>query len=241
MKTALVTGANKGIGYEVAKQMAELGYYVYLGSRNLERGLQAAETLKKEGLENVEAVSLDVLDLESIKRAQVEIEAKGRGLDVLVNNAGISLIGQAQDVYGVTKETILGVFDVNYFGVIHTTQVFLDMLRKSDSPRIVNVTSDLGSLTLQSDPTWQHGGIKPVAYMASKAALNAYTIALAYALKDSNFKVNSANPGSTATDLNNHLGARTPEHAAKIIVKCATLSQEEPSGQFYSEEGILPW
>ncbi|UII20668.1 SDR family oxidoreductase [Fulvivirga ligni] len=241
MKKVLITGANKGIGFQVAKQMAEKGYYVYLGCRDLERGQEAVNKLVAEGLSNVEVLVIDVADSESIIKAKEVYEQKEESLDVLINNAGISFMQAPQLASVVQTDAIKQIFAVNFHGVIETTQQFLPLLKKSDAPRIANVSSDLGSLTTQSNYDWQHAMIKPVGYISSKAALNAFTVALAYELKDSNFKVNSVNPGATATDLNNHMGSRTPEFAAQIIVECATLPEDGPSGKFFSEEGFLPW
>jgi NAD(P)-dependent dehydrogenase (short-subunit alcohol dehydrogenase family) len=240
METVLITGANKGIGFEVAKQLAKQGYFVYMGCRNKANADAAVAKLQSEGITNIAFIEIDVTDTASVKKAAEELNSQLTSLDVLINNAGIS--GSfAQNPINIEMDLVDKIFNTNIKGVIRTTQGFLPLLKKSENPRIVNVSSDLGSLTLQSDPNWQHANIKPVAYMASKAALNAFTVALAYELKAQNFKVNSVNPGSTATDLNNHLGSRTPEFAAKIIVHCATLDKDGPSGKFYGEDGFLPW
>lgn len=240
METVLITGANKGIGFEVTKQLAQQGYFVYMGCRNKANGEAAVAKLQSEGIANIAFIEIDVTDSASVKKAAEELNSKFASLDVLINNAGIS--GSfAQNPETIEMELVDKVFNTNIKGAIRITQEFLPLLKKSDNPRIVNVSSDLGSLTLQSDPNWQHTNIKPLAYMASKASLNAFTVALAYELKNQNFKVNSVNPGATATDLNNHMGSRTPEFAAKIIVQCATLDKNGPSGKFYSEDGFLPW
>ena len=241
MQTVLITGANKGIGFETAKQMATLGYFVYVGSRDKLKGEEAVSKLQALGFSNIEATEIDVTDLNSIIHAKEELESKIACLDVLINNAGISSVGTPQAASHIEIEPIQKVLETNFYGAVQTTQQFLPLLKKSEEPRIVNVSSDLGSLTMQSDPNWMYAKIKPLAYMASKAALNAFTITLAYELKDTKFKINSVNPGSTATDLNNHRGQRTPEFSTQIIVKCATLKDDEPSGTFFSEEGILPW
>lgn len=241
MQTVLITGANKGIGFETAKQMAALNYLVYLGSRDKLKGEEAARKLHALGFLNVEAIEIDVTDLNSIIHAKEELAGKIACLNVLINNAGISSLETPQIASLIKVETIQKVLETNFYGAVQTTQHFLELLKKSGAPRVVNVSSDLGSLTLQSNPDWMHAKIKPLGYMASKAALNAFTIALAYELRDTNFKINSVNPGSTATDLNNNMGKRTPEFSAQIIVKCATLGNDEPSGTFFSEEGILPW
>ena len=240
METVLITGANKGIGFEVTKQLAKLGYYVYLGSRNRSNGESAIDKLKSEGITNVEFLKIDVTDSKSIENACQEIQSKVSSLDVLINNAGISGLF-AQNPTNVSREAIENVFNTNFYGVIQTTQAFLDLLKKSSHPRIVNVSSDLGSLTIQSDPNWKYAQIKPFAYVASKASLNAFTVTLSYELKDQNFKVNSVNPGATATDLNNFRGSRTPEFAAQVIVQTATIAKDGPTGKFFSEEGELPW
>lgn len=239
-ETVLITGANKGIGFEVAKELAKLGYFVYIGSRSKENGQSALDKLHSEGITNVEILVIDVTSLTSIENAKQELQSKINHLDVLINNAGISG-GFQQNPSQISLDLVNKVFDTNFYGAIKTTQHFLDLLKKSENPRIVNVSSDLGSLTIQSDPNWQHAKIKPLAYMASKASLNAFTITLAAELKEQNFKVNSVNPGATATDLNNHMGSRTPEFSATIIVETATLGKDGPTGTFFSEEGILPW
>jgi len=241
MQKVLITGANKGIGFETAKQMAALGYFVYLGSRNKLKGEEAVSKLQALGFSNLEAVEIDVTNLNSITDAKKELESKIPCLDVLINNAGISSIETPQTASSIKVEAIQKLLETNFYGAVQTTQQFLPLLKKSEKPRIVNVSSDLGSLAFQSDPNWIYAPVKPLGYIASKVALNAFTIALAYELKDTKFKINSVNPGATATDLNNHMGKRTPEFSAQIIVKCATLKEDEPSGKFFSEEGILPW
>ncbi|KQM77877.1 short-chain dehydrogenase [Pedobacter sp. Leaf216] len=245
MKTALITGANKSIGFETAKQLIKEGYYVYLGCRDLEKGQQAVKQLELEGLNNVEPILIDVNNPASIKAAKALLESKISVLDVLINNAGIAG-GFPQNVLETAVETYRDVFDTNVFGVIEVTQAFTPILKNSEAPRIVNVTSGLGSLTLHSDPSWKYYPVKPVAYLASKAALNGYTIALAYELRDTPFKVNAVDPGYTATDFNHHSGPGTVEDAASRVVKAATLDTDGPTGQFYSDDnspetGISPW
>lgn len=245
MKTALITGANKSIGFETARQLLQQGYYVYLGSRDSQKGQQAADQLRAEGLDQVEAITLDVDNRESIKYARDMIGQQTRGLDVLINNAGI-LGAMPQTALGTDSSAFRPVFDTNFFGVIDVTQAFIDLLQQSTAPRIVNVTSGLGSLTLHSDPTWKYHAVKPSSYVASKAALNAYTIVLAHELHDTPFKVNAVDPGYTATDFNNHSGPGTVPDAAARVVKAATLGADGPTGQFFSDDnnsetGISPW
>lgn len=241
MKKILITGANKSIGFETARQLLQKGHFVYLGARDLEKGEEAVNKLKAEGLKNVEAVQIDVSNPESIKTARTKINA----LDVLINNAGISG-GFPQTALTASTDVIRAVFDTNFFGVINVTQAFIDLLKESDEPRIVNVTSGLGSLTLHSDPSWKYYAVKGAAYGPSKTALNAYTVVLAYELKDTLFKVNAVDPGYTATDFNRHNGPGTVEDAAARLVKCATLGPAGPTGQFFSDDnspetGISPW
>jgi NAD(P)-dependent dehydrogenase (short-subunit alcohol dehydrogenase family) len=245
MKTVLITGANKSIGFETARQLLKQGYYVYLGSRDLEKGEQAVSQLKSEGLEQVEPIAIDVNDPASVKAARAVLESKISVLDVLINNAGIAG-GFPQNVLDTDASVYKAVFETNLFGVIEVTQAFMDLLQKAEEPRIVNVTSGLGSLTLHSDPSWKYFAVKPVAYLTSKAALNGYTIALAYELRDTAFKVNVVDPGFTATDFNHHSGPGTIEDAAARVAKAATLSSDGPTGQFYSDDnspetGVSPW
>ena len=236
MKSAIVTGANKSIGFEIAKQLAQLGYFVYLGSRDNTKGLKAIKNLNAIGLSNVDCIQLDITDLNSIKAARQQLESKIQNLDILINNAGISG-GFPQPATKVSIDTIRLVFETNFFGTVQVTQEFIELLKKSDQPRIVNVTTELSSLTNHSNPNWKFAQFKPAAYGPSKTALNAYTVMLADELKDTNFKVNCVCPGFTATDFNNHRGDKKVEDAASVIVKYATLEQDGPTGKFLSEEG----
>jgi len=240
MKSALVTGANKSIGFEIAKQLAQLGYFVYIGSRDKTKGSQAIEKLKAMGITNVDRIQLDVTDINSIKAARQELEAKTQKLDVLVNNAGISG-GFPQQATNVSIDTLRIVFETNFFGAVQVTQEFIELLKKSDQPRIVNVTTELSSLTNHSDPNWKFAQFKPAAYGPSKTALNAYTVMLAVELKDTNFKVNCVCPGFTKTDFNNHMGHKKVEDAANVIVKYATLDKDGVTGKFVNAEGEVAW
>ena len=245
MKKALITGANKSIGFEAARQLLQQGYYVYLGSRDAQKGQQAADQLHAEGLTQVEPLVIDVTDSASIAAARAALGEKTNVLDVLINNAGI-LGGMSQPPLSASLSTIREVFDTNLFGVIEVTQTFVDLLRQSPAPRIVNVTSGLGSLTLHNDPTWKYYPVKGAAYQPSKAALNAYTIMLAYELRDTPFKVNAVDPGYTATDFNHHSGPGSVADAAARLVKAATLGPDGPTSQFFSDDnapetGISPW
>jgi len=245
MKTALITGANKGIGFETAKQLLQKGFYVYIGSRNLENGLQAVEKLKAINLTNVEAIQIDVTDDNSVKNARTEIGKKTDILDVLINNAGING-GVPNTALEARTDQFLSAFNTNVFGVARVTQAFIDLLKKSPEPRIVMVSSSVGSLTLQSDPNWlAYNFAKYTVYGSSKAALNMFTIHLAYELRDTAFKVNAVCPGYTKTDFTNHNGGEV-EEAAKRIVKYALLDKDGVSGKFISEEtnpttGEIAW
>jgi NAD(P)-dependent dehydrogenase (short-subunit alcohol dehydrogenase family) len=240
MKTALVTGANRGIGFEVAKQLSALGYFVYLGSRDKVKGVEAVKKLEASGCKNVDCIALDVTDIHSIQSARKELETKTQQLDVLVNNAGISG-GFPQPASQVSMDTLRTVFETNVFGPIQIIQEFLPLLRKSNEPRIVNVTTELSSLTRHGDPTWKFYGYKPSAYAPSKTALNAFTVMLAYELRDTNFKVNCVCPGFTATDFNNYRGEKPVEQGARSIVKYATLDKEGVTGKFFTDEGETSW
>jgi len=240
MKSALVTGANKSIGFETAKQLAQLGYFVFIGSRDKTKGSKAIENLKAMGLTNVDCIQLDVTDIHSIKAARQELETKTKKLDILINNAGISG-GFPQPATKVSIDTLRLVFETNFFGVVQVTQEFMELLKKSGEPRIVNVTTELSSLTHHSDPNWKFAPFKPAAYGPSKTSLNAYTVMLAVELKDTNFKVNCVCPGFTATDFNNHQGTKTVEQGARAIVKYATLDKDEATGKFFNEEGEIAW
>ena len=245
MKSALITGANKGIGFETAKQLSQNGFHVFLGSRDLKNGLEAVEKLRAEGLTNVEAVQLDVTDESSVKTAREEIGKKADALDVLVNNAGING-GMPYTALEASADQMMAAFDTNVFGVARVTQAFIDLLRKSAAPRIVNVSTSVGSLSLQSNPTCPaYDYAKYAVYGASKAAMNMYTVHLAYELRDTAFKVNAVCPGYTKTDFTNHVGGEV-EVAGKRIVKYALLDQNGPTGKFFSEEtnpetGEIPW
>ena len=245
MKKVLITGGNKSIGYETARQLLQKGYYVYLGSRSLASGEEAVARLKEAGLTAVEAIQIDVTDDFSVQKALAVIEGKTDVLDVLINNAGISG-GLPQSALGATMEQFLNVYQTNVFGVVKVTQAFIDLLKKSATPRIVNVSSSQGSLTVASDPDAKYYHHKGAVYQSSKSALNMYTICLAYELRDTEFKVNAVDPGFTKTDFNNHRGTGTVEDAGARVVKYAIIGDEGPTGKYFSEEfnaetGEIPW
>jgi NAD(P)-dependent dehydrogenase (short-subunit alcohol dehydrogenase family) len=238
-KVALVTGANKGIGFETAMRLASQGVTVLLGARDEQRGKEAAAKLQTEGLD-VQFLLLDINDQTTHKAARDFIEDKFGKLDILVNNAAVALeIDQKPSE--LDMQTLRKTFDTNFFGVIALTQTLLPLIRKSDAGRIVNVSSGLGSLTLHNDPAWEFYPVKLLAYNASKTALNAFTVVLAYELKETSIKVNSADPGFTATDMNDHRGYKTVEQGAAVIIQLATLPADGATGGYFNDQGVLPW
>ncbi|KUJ62963.1 short-chain dehydrogenase [Flavobacteriaceae bacterium CRH] len=245
MKSVLITGANRSIGLETAKQLSKKGLFVYLGTRDLEKGNAVVKELNENGFENIKAIQIDVTNVESILAAKNIVESEQGKLDILINNAGISgEYPQKSSEAAITA--IQNVFDTNFFGVISVTQAFIELLKKSDSPRISNITSGLGSLTLHSDPSWKYYDFKATSYVTSKAALNAFTITLAHELKDLPFKVNAIDPGYTATDFNHHSGPGSIESAAAFIIKHTYTDEDAPTGKFYSNDiedatEVSPW
>ncbi|GAB3829346.1 SDR family NAD(P)-dependent oxidoreductase [Pontibacter rugosus] len=203
MKSALITGANRGIGLETAKQLSEQGLFVYVGSRDIKKGKATVEELIGNGFMNVQAIEIDVTKPGSVLSAKNIIEKEQGRLDVLINNAGIS--GPVpQSALETTTDHYKEVFEVNLYGAIHVIQAFIDLMRKSPEPRIINVSTSVGSLSLQSNPGWPaYDYAKYAVYGSSKAALNMYTVHLAYELRDTPFKVNAVCPGYTKTDFTN--------------------------------------
>lgn len=240
MKTVLITGANQGIGLEAAKQLLQKDCFVYLGCRDHDKGMQAKQTLQDSGWENVDLLMLDVTDIDSIRQARQSLESKSARLDVLINNAGTR--GEIpQPASTVSVDEIRSIFETNFFGAIQVAQAFIPLLKKSDAPVIVNVTSDLGSLAFRSDATVKSYTLPRAGYGPSKTALNAYTVALAVELRETAFKVNCVNPGHTATAFNDFAGIKPAAQGAAVIVKYALLDQDGPTGKFFSEEGETPW
>ncbi len=238
-KIALITGANKGIGFEVARQLGKAGQTVLIGARNAELGEAAAAKLKGEGID-ARFVELDLGNEKTIKAAAAFIEKEFGRLDVLVNNAGIA---DKQDgppsVAGL--DGVRRVMETNFIGSLAVTQSMLELVKKSSAGRIVNVSSGLGSLTQHSDPTWKFAAVKVIGYCASKAALNMLTVQLAHELRDTTVKVNSADPGYTATDLNGNSGYQTIEEGAAETVRLALLPDDGRTGSYSDTAGIVPW
>lgn len=237
-RIALVTGANKGIGLEICRQLGRLGFTVLLGSRDTARGESAAQLLRSE-IPNVHAVHVDATAPETFVALRDRIASDYGHLDALVNNAGIGLDWDLT-ADNVPIQTIRDTFETNFFGVIELTQILLPLLRQSPAARIVNQSSILGSLSIHAQPDSKLQDIKPLAYNASKAALNAFTIHLAAALKDTPIKVNSAHPGSVLTDLNPE-GTLSVEQGALTAVRLATLPPDVPTGGFFHLDKSIPW
>jgi len=233
-KVALVTGANKGIGYAIASELAARGFTVLVGARDASRGEAAAKRIAGDA----RSIALDVTSVDSIGEAAERIRLDFRRLDVLVNNAGIARGGKPSEA---SLEDVRAVFETNVLGVIAVTQAMLPLLRQAPAGRIVNVSSRIGSLTAITDPEFPMPGVGGVAYGPSKTALNAVTIAFAQELEGTPIKVNLACPGHTATDLNGHSGPRTVVEAAREPVRLALLGPDGPTGSFSNDAGAIPW
>jgi NAD(P)-dependent dehydrogenase (short-subunit alcohol dehydrogenase family) len=233
MTTTLITGANKGIGFETARQLVEAGHTVYVGSRDAERGRLASEQL------GARAIQLDITDAASVQAAVKTIDADG-GLDVLVNNAAVEERGDGNVVIGpadVTVDVVRKTFDTNVFGTVRVLHAFLPLLQRSAAPVVVNVSSGLGSLTLfASAPADIYPG---VAYPASKAAVNMITVQYAKAFP--HIRINAVDPGFTKTDLNGNTGTQTVEQRAEVIVRLAQVGSDGPTAGFFNAAGSVPW
>ena len=237
---ALVTGANKGIGYEIAVGLGALGWSVGVGARDDQRRKAAVERLRAAGIDAF-GVPLDVTDDASANAAARLIEEQAGRLDVLVNNAAITG-GMPQEPTKIDPATIRTVVETNVIGVIRVTNAMLPLLRRSASPRIVNMSSSVGSLTQQAGTAAeQTAGPVAVAYAPSKTFLNAVTLQYVRELRGTNILINAGCPGYVATDLNGFRGVRTPEQGAAIAVKLATLPDDGPTGQFFDDAGVVPW
>lgn len=236
-KVALITGANKGIGKETSRQLGKLGFKVFIGSRDLGRGQAAAKELQADGID-AEAVQLDVTSQASVDAALATVQKSTGLLDVLVNNAGI--VTERTTTLDTTEiEKVEETMQTNFFGPLRVTKAAQALLEKSKAPRIVNVSSTLGSLATLSDKNSPYADYRLLGYNCSKAALNMLTVITAGAIK--NVKVNSICPGYVATDINNNEGTRSVQEGAAIIVKMATLENDGPNAGFFNDDGAIPW
>jgi NAD(P)-dependent dehydrogenase (short-subunit alcohol dehydrogenase family) len=240
-KIALVTGANKGLGFEMARQLGKAGITVLLGARDPEKGEAAAAKLRGEGLD-AHFLRLDVTNKRDHSAASAFLEKNYGRLDILINNAGISAeaLGSGR-VSTTTEDAIHRTFDTNFFAPVALTQALLPLLKKSDAGRIVNMSSILGSQTLQADPKSPIYDFKSLSYDASKAALNSFTIHLAHELKDTKIKVNSAHPGWVKTDMGTDAAPMEIPEGAKTGVELALLGDDGPTGGFFHLGKPLPW
>jgi NAD(P)-dependent dehydrogenase (short-subunit alcohol dehydrogenase family) len=240
-KIALITGANKGIGLETARQLGKKDITVLLGARDSSKAETAAAELRKDGID-AHPVVIDVSDSESIRTAARQVERDFGRLDILINNAGVMTDDKEKKVSEQTLETWRKTFDTNLFGLIETTQAFLPLLRKSEAGRIVNLSSILGSVTLHAKPGSTIYESKSYAsYNVSKSAVNAFTVQLAYELKDTPLKVNAAHPGWVKTDMGGEGASMEIVDGAKTSVALATLDADGPSGSFVHMGEPLPW
>jgi NAD(P)-dependent dehydrogenase (short-subunit alcohol dehydrogenase family) len=230
MTTTLITGANKGLGRETARQLIEKGHTVYVGARSVERGEAAAAKL------GARFVRLDVTDDASVEAALRVIEEREGRLDVLVNNAGIGSVG----IDGLTGQSVLAMFNTNAVGVVRVTQAALPLLRKSDNPVVVNISSALGSFWAVTNPERHESHSPFVVYGATKAAVSMLTVQYAKAVPE--IKFNAVEPGFTATDFTAGFpGGRPVEESAEVIVRLATIGKDGPTGTFQEKTGELAW
>lgn len=241
-KVALITGANKGLGFEMSRQLGQDGVTVVIAARDLGKAEEATEKLRVEGIA-AQAVALDVTDGASIQAAVKSLEERFGKLDILINNAGIMVETEWGENSTATLplDTIRKTFETNFFGLVAVTQAFLPLVQKSSQGRIVNMSSIMGSLTLQADPNSPVYDAKPFAYDASKAAVNAFTIHLAHALQGTPVKVNSAHPGWVQTELGGEHAPMKVEDGAKTGVQLALLADDGPTGRYIHLGEPLPW
>lgn len=237
-KVALVTGANRGIGFEIARLLGERGMEVLVGARDPARGEEAAARLQALGIAAT-PLHLDVTDAQTIEAAALAIASRYQKLDVLVNNGAISIDG-SHPPSELPLERLRTTYETNVFGVVAVIQAMLPLLRRSEAGRIVNMSSAMGTFGVWSHPYMGFGAAPPLAYGTSKAALNAITVFFARELRETPIKVNAAEPGPVATEMN-PAGTRTPAQGAQIAVYLATLPPDGPTGGFFSETGVVPW
>ncbi len=241
-KVAFITGGNRGIGLETARQLGKQGVKVVIGSRDAEKGKSAAEKLRAEGAD-VDAIRFDITKPADYQEAYKYFDKNFGRLDILINNAGISKepFGAPNNASSINQTTLREIFDTNFFGTIELTQVLLPLIKKAPEGRIVNLSSILGSLALHADPKSPIYDFKVLAYDASKAALNAFTVHLAHELRGTNVKVNSAHPGWVKTDMGTDAAPMEIPDGAKTSVALALLPASGPTGAFIHMGEALPW
>jgi NAD(P)-dependent dehydrogenase (short-subunit alcohol dehydrogenase family) len=239
-RIALITGANKGIGLETARQLGKQGVTILLGARDKQKAKAAAEQLRKEGLD-AHGIIIDVSNSASIRKAVASAKRQYGRLDILINNAGVMFHSEDKSAGNQALDVWQRTFETNFFGVVATTQAFLPLLRKSKAGRIVNLSSILGSMTYHSTPGSPIYGNHVPAYNVSKAAVNAFTVQLAYELKDTKIKVNAAHPGWVKTDMGGEAAPMEISDGAKTSVALATLGGDGPTGAYIHMGQTLPW
>jgi len=239
-KIALITGANKGLGLEMSRQLGHAGIQVLMAARDARKGEEAATKLRDEGL-NVQFLKLDIENSDDRAAAAGTVETNFGKLDILINNAGIAEGGFQVSVSATTESSLRRTFETNFFAPVALTRALLPLILKSDAGRIVNMSSILGSQTLHSDPASPIYDAKTFSYDASKAALNSFTIHLAYELKGTKVKVNSAHPGWVKTDMGGDAAPMEIPEGAKTGVQLALLEEDGPTGGFFHLGNPLPW
>jgi NAD(P)-dependent dehydrogenase (short-subunit alcohol dehydrogenase family) len=244
-KIAFITGGNRGLGFQTALDLKDSGTKVVIGSRDVKQGEEAVSKLRAAGVD-AEVLKFDITSSADHQAAYDYFDSKYGRLDILINNAGVAGgkfpgTGPEHRASDVPLDVLDKVFATNFFAPVALTKRLLPLIKKSPAGRIVNLSSILGSLTLHADPNSPIYNAKSFAYDASKTALNAFTVHLAYELRDTKIKVNSAAPGYTATDMNEHRGTQTVAEGAVAIVRLALLPDDGPSGAFFDKNGSVPW
>ena len=235
-----MTGANRGIGYAIARGLAEQGFVALLGCRDVAKGDAVARDFARAGLE-ARVIPIEITDDASITRATKLIASEFNHLDVLVNNAAVKLEWHPSAPSQLPLAVVRQTYETNVFGTIRVIQSMLPLLQRSDAPRIVNMSSGLGSLTLATTEGTKYQERPLLSYNTAKAALNSVTVQFANELRRTRIKINAADPGPTDTAMTKGTGDRTPEHAAAVAIRLATLPADGPTGCFFDEDGLLPW
>jgi NAD(P)-dependent dehydrogenase (short-subunit alcohol dehydrogenase family) len=239
-RIALVTGANRGIGYEIARGLVERSFLVLVGCRTVELGEAAARNLKSED-RRTQFLPIDITDDASVANAAASIAGEYGKLDVLVNNAAVKLEWHPSPPSQLSLAIVRETYETNVFGTIRVIQAMLPLLYRAESPRIVNMSSGLGSLTLATTEGTKYRERPLLSYNTAKAALNSVTVQFANELRSTHIKINAVDPGATNTPMTRGLGERTPERAAMVAIQMATLADDGPTGCFFDENGELPW